>query len=151
MKAIMACDYYGGIGKDGALPWDSLDGDMDRFVSLTFNSTIVMGHRTWNSLPKTPLPNRRNIVISRNSDLKLNGAEVINNIEQLKDLQDTWFIGGAELLSELWPLITEFHLTRATDLYDCDTYIDLLYLQQNFRRTHEYVLDDNTYEIWLRL
>ena len=150
MKAIMACDYYGGIGKDGALPWDELDGDMDRFVYLTRGCTVAMGHTTWLSLPNRPLPNRNNVVVTTQLELSIDGVEIINDIEQLKDLQDTWFIGGANLLEQVWPMITEFHLTRASDAYDCDTYINLLYLEQNFARTHEYLFDDNTYEIWLR-
>lgn len=149
MKAIMACDYYGGIGKSGQLPWESLDSDMQRFVELTRGCTIVMGHKTWVSLPKRPLPNRKNIVVTRQLET-VAGATIVNNIDDLKDLTDTWFIGGAELLAQVWPMITEFHLTRANSIYSCDTYINLLYLEQNFNRTHEYMFDDNSYEIWLK-
>lgn len=149
MKAIMACDYYGGIGKSGYLPWESLDGDMERFVKLTRGCTVVMGYKTWESLPKKPLPNRKNIVVTRQFD-RIENATIVNDINDLKNLSDAWFIGGANLLQHVWPFITEFHLTRANNPYDCDTYINLLHLEQNFIRTHQYILDDNSYEIWLK-
>ena len=108
-----------------------------------------MGKKTFESIGRL-LPNRNNVVVTTQLELSIDGVEIINDIEHLKDLQDTWFIGGANLLEQVWPMITEFHLTRASDAYDCDTYINLLYLEQNFARTHEYLFDDNTYEIWLR-
>jgi len=149
MKAILACDYYGGIGKSGILPWKSLDEDMRRFVNLTQGGTVIMGYNTWKSLPKKPLSNRKNIVVTRQVE-HIDNAEVINDIHKLKNLSSAWFIGGAQLLQQVWPLITEFHLTRADDVYDCDTYINLLYLEQNFTRTHQYILKNNSYEIWVR-
>lgn len=149
MKAILACDQYGGIGKSGKLPWKSLDGDMQRFIKLTQGCTIVMGHNTWVSLPKRPLPNRKNIVVTQQAIL-IEGATVVNTINDLAQLTDTWFIGGANLLKQVWPMITEFHLTRANDIYDCDTFINLLYLEQNFNRTHQNMFANNSYEIWIR-
>lgn len=151
MKAILACDPYGGIGVNGTLPWTRLDGDMERFVSLTRHCKVVMGHKTWISLPRSPLPNRTNIVVSAKDNLELPpGVELINNIQELTNIEDAWFIGGAGLLEQVWPMITEVHLTRASDVYTCDTYINLLYLEQNFRKMHQYLYDDNSYEIWLR-
>jgi dihydrofolate reductase len=149
MKAILACDYYGGIGKSGHLPWTSLNSDMERFVSLTQGCTVVMGHKTWKSLPKKPLPNRKNIVVSQQLH-SLDNATVINNISELEHLPDAWFIGGAELLQQVWPFITEFHLTRANAAYSCDTYINLVHLEQSFTKAHQYTFSDNSYEIWLK-
>ena len=149
MKAIMACDSHGGIGKNNQLPWQSLDGDLQRFKSLTLNSTVVMGYKTWVSLPKKPLPNRHNVVISR-SITNLDNADVVNDINNVTQLTNTWFIGGAELLTYLWPHIKEFHLTKAKSAFDCDTYISLGYLEQNFNKTYSQPFKDNFYEIWKR-
>lgn len=150
MRAILATDPFGGIGLNGSLPWKDLDGDMDRFVELTTGNTIVMGRATWDSLPTKPLPNRTNIVVSKQVLELPEGVQLVHNISDIPDTRDTWFIGGAKLLAEVWPLIKEVHLTKTSDIYDCDTYVDLLYLQQNFIRTHEFLFDDNTYEVWIR-
>ena len=60
---IWAQDKNGGIGKDGKLPWH-ISEDLINFKKITSNNTIIMGRKTWESLPKKPLPNRRNIVLS---------------------------------------------------------------------------------------
>ena len=61
---IWAQDTNGGIGKNGKLPWH-ISEDLKKFKSLTYNSTVIMGRKTWDSLPIKPLPNRRNFVLSR--------------------------------------------------------------------------------------
>ena len=149
MKAILACDFYGGIGLNGHLPWKSLEGDLNRFKNLTQNSTVVMGYKTWVSLPKKPLPNRRNIVVSR-SLTHVEGAEVISDIPSLAYIENAWFIGGADLLQHVWPCIDEFHLTQAIQAFECDAFIDLSYLHQNFNCTYQQQYTDNSYKIWLR-
>ena len=62
---IWAQDENGGIGQNGKLPWH-ISEDLKNFKSLTLNSTIIMGRKTWDSLPIKPLPNRKNIILSRN-------------------------------------------------------------------------------------
>lgn len=150
MKAILACDPLGGIGMNGSLPWKRLDGDMPRFRELTNGHTVVMGRLTWNSLPIKPLPSRTNIVVSSKKISVPFGVQVINGIEDLPTDDNTWFIGGAKLLEDLWDRISEIHLTRTFEVYDCDTYIDLLYLKENFTMTDEQLFDDNSYEVWVR-
>ena len=61
---IWAQDENGGIGQDGKLPWH-ISEDLKNFKALTLNSTIIMGRKTWDSLPIKPLPNRKNIILSR--------------------------------------------------------------------------------------
>ena len=150
MKAIMACDPYGGIGIEGRLPWTRLDGDLARFKELTNGSTVIMGHSTWRSLPFKPLLNRTNVVVSNHKLQLPPSVKVINNIDDLADYSDAWFIGGARLLDEVWDQIDQFHLTKASKAYDCDTFIDLEYLEDNFELTSEEVFKDNIYEIWQR-
>lgn len=145
----MACDSHGGIGKNNQLPWSSLDGDLQRFKNLTQGSTVVMGFKTWESLPKKPLPNRRNIVFSRSVKF-LNGAEVVNSTSAIENLNNAWFIGGAELLHYMWTYIDEFHLTKANTQFNCDTHINLLFLEENFNRKHYQQFSDNSYEIWVK-
>ena len=79
---IWAQDSNGGIGKDGDLPWH-ISEDLKNFKKLTLHSPIIMGRKTFESLPKMhPLPNRHNIVITRNKDFKIDGVTTCNSIEE---------------------------------------------------------------------
>jgi len=64
MKLIVACDPNGGIGYKNKLPWTKIQGDLPRFKQLTQNKIVVMGRNTWDSLPKKPLPNRINYILT---------------------------------------------------------------------------------------
>jgi dihydrofolate reductase len=150
MRAIMACDPAGGIGYKNKLPWSKLIGDLSRFKQLTQNNTVLMGSATWNSLSIKPLPNRTNIVFSRENFSAPKNVIIINDLDQIRNYTQVWFIGGGRLLEYVWPYITEFHLTRAKEIYSCDTFINLLYLNQNFVKFTETDNVDNVYEIWHR-
>ena len=73
---IWAQDKNGGIGKNNMLPWH-ISEDLINFKKITSNHTIIMGRRTWESLPKKPLPNRRNIVLSSK---KIKNTETYSSI-----------------------------------------------------------------------
>ena len=153
MKLIIACDPNGGIGYENKLPWTNIQGDLPRFKRLTHNKTIVMGRNTWDSLPKKPLPGRVNIVVSSRPleaeyDNVIRASE-LNNWNRPDDV-DFWLIGGAKLIESYWKEIDEVHLTRVYDHYTCDTFIDLIYLEANFKRTYSEVFPDHTYEVWKR-
>ena len=70
---ILALADNGVIGRNGAIPWRITD-DLKRFKALTMGKTVVMGRKTWDSLPKKPLPDRRNIVVTRQPGWKAEGA-----------------------------------------------------------------------------
>lgn len=110
-KAIAAMSANRVIGKDGALPW-RLPEDMKFFRTLTTGHPIVMGRKTWDSLGR-PLPNRRNIVLSREIP-PLEGAEVVRSVEELNALGltgDVYVIGGAEIYRALMPRCAAVYLT----------------------------------------
>ena len=94
---IWAQSTSGVIGRDGAIPWH-LPEDLARFKTLTMGHTVVMGRRTWDSLPERfrPLPGRRNVVLTRNRDFAAPGADVVGSIDDAVDEQ-TWVIGGSEI------------------------------------------------------
>jgi len=149
MKLIVACTPSGGIGYNNELPWSKIEGDLPRFKELTTGKVVLMGRNTWDSLPKKPLPNRINVVVtSKNID----GITTINSVpeEDNMDLRDVWLIGGAQLINSSWHLIDEIHLTKTFTEYTCDRHIDLLKLEREymcwFKETHT----DHTYEIWKR-
>ena len=95
---IAAVSPEGVIGVDGSLPWH-YSADMKRFKRLTVGKTVIMGRLTWESLPRKPLPDRRNLVIT---------SRDIEGIEHFRDipsalatcLGDVWFIGGARIYEE---------------------------------------------------
>lgn len=151
MKAILACDPEGGIGKDNKLPWASLDGDLKRFKQLTTGKTVVMGKNTWKSLPtkNLPLPNRKNVVFSTSAIARPPEVEQYGKgqLEQLPDGDDVWCIGGAQLFTSLLPQITELHLSVTYSIYDCDTYIDLSQIYQEFKLVSRTEHSDHAYEV----
>jgi dihydrofolate reductase len=149
MKAVIACDPKGGIGYENKLPWDKIQGDLPRFKQLTDGQVIVMGRNTWESLPKKPLPNRINVVVSSKD---IEGVTTIKEISKTFDdeYKSAWLIGGASLINSSWWCIDEVHLTRTFTEYTCDTYIDLVKLQNEFMCWFKETHTDHTYEIWKR-
>lgn len=93
----------GVIGRDGALPWH-LPEDLAHFRAVTTGSTVVMGRRTWESIPGRfrPLPGRLNIVLTRQPDWKPAGAQVAGCLDDALTLTggDAWVIGGSSLYAE---------------------------------------------------
>ena len=149
MKLILACDPQGGIGYENRLPWNNLSGDLGRFKALTSNQTVIMGRKTWDSLPKRPLPNRVNAVVSRQR-LELPSSVIhIDSIARLACFPVAWLIGGASLIEKSWSWIYEIHLSRTLSKYACDTFVDLIQLN-DYDLVSSELHADHTYEIWKR-
>jgi dihydrofolate reductase len=112
VSLIWAQSASGVIGRDGGIPW-RLPEDQDRFKELTMGHTIVMGRRTWESLPAKvrPLPGRRNLVLTRDAGFRAEGAEVIGSLEQALDA-DVWVIGGSQVYSLALPLAVRCEVTE---------------------------------------
>ncbi len=93
-----------------------LRADLKRFKELTTGHTIIMGRRTFESLPKGALPNRRNIVLSRNENITFTNAERFSNLSEAlsacKDDEEIFIIGGASVYSEAYPLAGRLYLTH---------------------------------------
>lgn len=115
------------IGIENRLPWHLPD-DLQHFKQLTLGKPIIMGRKTWESLPGL-LPGRRHIVISRNLDYQAEGAEVYNSIDQVLDAvpeeQDVLVVGGARLYQQMLPLADMMYLT----LVDADIQGDAFFPQ----------------------
>jgi len=109
---IWAQSTSGVIGRDGTIPWH-LPEDLARFKTLTMGHTVVMGRRTWDSLPTRfrPLPGRRNIVLTHNSRFEAPGAEVVGSIDDAIEDQ-TWVIGGSEIYHLALPAATRCEVTE---------------------------------------
>ena len=110
---IWAQSTSGVIGRDGGIPW-RVPEDLARFKELTMGHPVVMGRRTWESLPPRmrPLPGRPNLVLTRNPDYRADGAEVVTTIEQALSTPRTWVIGGAEVYHLALPAATRCEVTE---------------------------------------
>jgi len=154
MKAIFACTKSGGIGFNNSMPWPHDKKDLQRFKSLTLNSTIVMGRNTWESLENyRPLPHRQNIVVS--SRPLILPDEVIRiddlaSLDILDDLKVDWVIGGAKLFDSLFDRVSEIHLSILHKDYECDTFIDIHQIKTEFELIESELNETHTYEIYKR-
>ncbi len=115
------------IGKNGALPW-RIPEDMKRFKELTSGHPVIMGRKTWESLPEEfrPLPNRTNIVVTRQSDYHLpTGVELAVSLEQAltnHEREDVFVIGGAQIYAAALPLAQHLYVTHVAKTVDGDAF-----------------------------
>jgi len=131
MNAILACDGQGGIAKNGVMPWPHNAEDLKHFKKLTTDAMVVMGRKTWEAADMpSPLPNRTNIVVTRNPDYQLNDAIVLSDnissrLTSMAKSNTMFVIGGAALFEQLMPDINILYLTRIAGNYDCDTFLSM--------------------------
>jgi len=126
VSLVAALARGGVIGRDGDIPW-RIPPDMVRFRELTMGHPVVMGRRTWDSLPPRfrPLPGRRNVVVTRNRDWRGDGAESAGSFEDalrlLGDSSQVFVIGGAEVYAAALPVADELLLTEIDAEIEGDT------------------------------
>lgn len=122
---IVARASNGVIGKDGGLPWH-IPADLKRFKALTMGSVLMMGRKTFASLPGV-LPGRRHIVLTRDPDWSAPGVAVAHTVEQALAIagnEPVSVIGGAEILRIFAPLADRIELTEVLAEIDGDTFIE---------------------------
>jgi dihydrofolate reductase len=123
LKIIVATDKRGGIGIDNKLPWH-LPEDLAHFKQITSGHPIIMGRKTFDSIGR-PLPNRRNIVISRNREWQHAGVECVDSLQTAQAAvagQDAYIIGGAEIYKQALPLADELIITEIVEDFSCDAF-----------------------------
>ena len=102
------------IGRDNQMPW-KISADLQFFKRVTMGYPVIMGRKTWESIGR-PLPGRRNIVVSRNPDLQLTGAELANSLgdalDRLSDLERVFVIGGEQLFTQAFDLADRLYITE---------------------------------------
>lgn len=113
---------FGGIGYKNSLPFFVKE-DLKHFKELTSNKTIVMGRKTWDSLPTKPLPNRKNIVLSR-QDVEIEGALVLNSIQDILTNidEEIFIIGGSQIYKQFEPFASHIEVTNIYEKTNIDTY-----------------------------
>jgi len=136
---IVAMDQGRGIGKDGGLPWH-LSSDLKHFKEVTVGfddnkkNVVVMGRRTWESLPERfrPLPGRLNVVLSRQNTLALpegclafsSMESALNFLDARADIARVFVIGGAHIYEQAlkFPQCRTLYVTEINDMFDCDVF-----------------------------
>ena len=126
LSLVAAVARGGVIGRDNTIPW-RLSEDARRFRALTMGHPVVMGRRTWDSLPNRfrPLPGRRNVVLSRDAGWRSHGAERVGSLDAalrlLEGAPQVFVIGGADVYAGALPLADELLLTEIDAEFDGDT------------------------------
>ena len=140
LTIIVATDQQGGIGIANTLPW-KLPEDLAHFKRLTTGHPILMGRKTFDSIGR-PLPNRRNIVITRNPDWRHEGVEAVPSVEAaiaLLDGAEGYVIGGAEIYRQSLALAQRLVITEISQTFDCDAFfpaVDHAVWQETAREAH---------------
>lgn len=121
---IVAASENSVIGYKNALPWH-ISEDLKNFKKITINHSVIMGRKTFESIGK-PLKDRRNIVISRDKTLKIEGVEVVNSLDdavcRTKDENEIFIIGGEQIYKIALPIATNMHITRVYRTIEGDAF-----------------------------
>lgn len=141
---VVAMDRERVIGVDGGLPW-RLPADMKRFRAISMGKPVIMGRRTYESIPARfrPLPGRHNIVLTRDASWQASGCTVVHSLEEALsaagDEDEVMVIGGAEIFAQLLPQADRVYLTLVDGVFAGDTYfpeIDPAAWQEVAREAH---------------
>lgn len=122
------------IGKDGTLPW-RIPEDMKWFREITMGKPCIMGRKTWESLPKKPLPGRINIVVTRDPDYKADGATVATSFDEAvavamrQEPEEIAVLGGAQIYVEAMKRAGRIYLTRVHKAFDGDAFFPAIDLR----------------------
>ncbi len=128
ISLIVAIDENNGIGYQNKLPWGyGLKADLKRFKELTTGHTVIMGRKTFESIGR-PLPNRNNILLTRDTGFKAEGVEIADALEKAISLAqrggetEAFIIGGANIFEQALPLANKIYLTRVHGQFPADTF-----------------------------
>lgn len=153
MNAIFAINAINGFAVNNTMPWDRNKFDLQRFKKYTVNNTVIMGRGTWDSDMPKPLPNRRNIVLSKT--LKDDRCEVYDSINELlyhtSVKESIWVIGGVQVLLNLRPHIKNIYLTQFYSSNKSDIILDIDEYLKDFELLDKEIYSDHTFKIYRRI
>lgn len=142
VSLVYAQSRNGVIGRDGGLPWH-VGSDLKRFKAITLGKPVIMGRRTWDSLPRKPLPGRHNIVISRSPTFRAEGADVAASPQAALALAgpvpEVCVIGGEQVFADFLPLAKRIYLTEIDLMVAGDAHapvLDPAQWREVFREDH---------------
>ena len=140
---VAAVAENGVIGSNNALPWH-LPTDLQHFRDITKNKTVVMGSKTFQSIVNgrgSPLPNRTNVVITRNPDLEYEGVKVVHDPQDIVAIPgDLYIIGGGQIYSMMMDVADTLYLTEVHANVDGDAFfpkVDTAVWRETSRESHE--------------
>lgn len=148
ITVVAACDLNGVIGNSDTnrLPWPKMGNDLQRFKEATMGKAVIMGRKTWESLPRRPLPGRRNIVMTRDIGYLADGAEVFYDVDSvLNSLTDDACVIGGEAIYRQWlPYSDSAIITRIMGAFDGDVRFpfDVMREGVSIRDCQEFEVDD---------
>ncbi|HTK79721.1 MAG TPA: dihydrofolate reductase [Rhizomicrobium sp.] len=128
LSLVIAMADNGAIGQHGKIPWH-ISADMQHFKAVTMGKPCIMGRKTWDSLPKKPLPGRKNIVVTRDSALHADGAVFAHSLDDAISLaegdspKEIAIIGGADIYKAALPRADRVYLTEVHETFDGDVFI----------------------------
>jgi len=140
LTLVVAVDAQGGIGVANRLPWH-LPEDLAHFKRVTTGHPIIMGRKTFDSIGRA-LPNRRNIVVTRNRGWQYDGVDTVDSLEAALALVadvPACVIGGAQIFAAALPLADRLVITEIDKVFDCDTFfppLDRAQWREAARETH---------------
>jgi len=156
LSNITAMDNNRLIGKNNALPWH-LPEDLAFFKKTTLSKPIIMGRKTFESIGR-PLPGRTNIIVSRNSDYRVDGCVVLNGIDDVleycKDDDEIMLIGGASLYEQWLPYAHQMYLTQINGEFEGDAWFPKYQPEQwetVWQESHTSKHDSNLHYQFLKL
>jgi dihydrofolate reductase len=140
ISIIVAYDKNRAIGKDNKLCWRQSN-DLKRFKELTTDKTVVMGRKTFESIGK-PLPNRKNIVLTRQR-VEIDGVEVVTSISDIKEIKDDIFIiGGGEIYKLFLDVADRIYATEIDCEIEADTWFPEIGTNWKILKSEKNNLDD---------
>jgi dihydrofolate reductase len=160
LSLLVAADENNLIGNQNKLPWHLPD-DLKYFKNLTWAMPVIMGRKTFESVGKV-LPGRQNIVITRNTGWKFEGADVVHTIDEAIDLAkkravlEIFIIGGAEIFKTSMDLANRIYMTRIHHVFEGDVYFPVIatdewkLTKEVFRQKDEKNLYDHSFQVWER-
>ena len=123
IRMIVARSKNGVIGKDNDLIW-KIPEDLKYFKRVTTGKDVLMGRKTYESIGR-PLPNRRNLILSREKSLSIDGCLIYNRIDEVISIfSDIFVIGGSEVYKMMLPHADEIYITQIDKEFEGDTYFD---------------------------
>ena len=159
ISIIVAIAANNAIGKNNDLLWH-ISKDLLRFKQITEGHYIIMGKRTYFSLPKRPLPNRTNMIITDVADEKIDDCTMAYSIDdainKMDNSKENFIIGGGSIYSQFMPVANKLYITRVHKDFDADTFFSDISLNE-WELTSQQLVDDDpqndfiyTFEIYNR-
>lgn len=159
ISLLLAADENNVIGKNNTLPWH-LPNDLKYFKNLTWGMPVLMGRKTYESIGK-PLPGRRNIVITRSSQWKAEGVDVVDSIDgavsvaKESEVKEIFIIGGAEIFNTVLPQSNRVYLTRIHHRFEGDVFFPVLNEEWLLVKEQHCAPDEknkypHTFQVWER-